>query len=416
MNPRVTQSFIVNDFNVNLKSRMNELQKTQNKLASGYRINLPSDDPVGTILYMDYEHRLKEVQTYQRIIEDGKARLNMIDSSLESATTIIQRLRELAIQGANGTYTKEDREKMAVEVDQLLRELLNIANMYYKDTPLFGGTTISDKPFKPQFKVDENTGIEYLENVRYMGNNQARILEVDRGERVDVTPPGNQIFWAENMEIYSTLNVSGYVAQKDSKILVDGVEIAINAGDNLEVIANKINDAGLAVKASIQTQEGQSYFALETTSPHQISLLDLDGGTVLQDLGIIDHGMYPPNNYSPAARVFTGSVFDVMINFRKALLSDNVFQIGGRAVVGIDNSLGNLLKYRAHMGAVTARLDNIFNRLTSDNVYLEDAKQNTIGTDIAKAMMDLKALEFSHDVALNVGARILPRTLLDFLR
>ncbi|MGC8765475.1 MAG: flagellar hook-associated protein 3 [Brevinematia bacterium] len=416
MNPRVTQSFIVNDFNANLKSRMNELQKTQNKLASGYKINLPSDDPVGTILFMDYESRLKEISTYQRIVENAQSKLNLIDSSLESATNILQRLRELAIQGANGTYTKEDREKMAVEVDQLLRELVQIANMYYKDTPLFGGTTVGGEPFKVHLKVDEQTGIEFLEGVRYFGNNQAGILEVDRGEKVDVTPPGNQIFWADNMEIYSTLNVSGYVAERDSKILVDGVEISINAGDNIEAIANKINEAGLAVKASIETKDGQSYFALETTSPHQISLLDLNGGSVLQDLGIIDHGMYPPNNYSAAARVYTGSIFDVMINFRKALLNDNVFQIGGTAVMGVDNSLGNLLKYRAHVGSVYARLENIYNRLSSDNVYLEEAKQNTIATDIAKAITDLKMLEFSHDVALNVGARILPKTLLDFLR
>jgi|YelNatPaOPRAMG01_1025707.scaffolds.fasta_scaffold00695_4 flagellar hook-associated protein 3 FlgL len=416
MMPRVTQPFIVNDFNVNLKRRMQELQKTQHNLASGFRINLPSDDPVGTIIFMDYDSRIKEINTYERIIENATSKLKLIDSSLDSATTILQRLRELAIQGANGTYTKEDRQKMAVEVDQLLRELLQIANSYYKDLPLFGGTTISGAPFKPHFKVDEQTGIEFLEDVRYIGNNQAQILEVERGEKVDITPPGNQIFWAENMEIYSTLNVSGYVADRDSKIVIDGVEISIHAGDNIEIIADKINQAGLAVKASIQTVEGQSYFALETTSPHQISLMDINGGTVLRDLGIIDHGMYPPNNYSPAAKVYTGSIFDVMINFRKALLNDDVFQIGGRAVIGLDNSIGNLLKYRAHVGAVNIRLDKIYERLTSDYVYTEEAKQNTIATDIAKATMDLKSLEFSHDVALNVGARILPRTLLDFLR
>lgn len=416
MMPRVTQSFIVNDFNANLKRRMSEIQNVQKNLATGYRINLPSDDPVGTITFMDYDSRIKEITTYQKIIENATSKLNLIDSSLDSATTILHRLREIAIQGANGTYTIEDRQKMALEVDQLLRELLQIANSYYKDTALFGGTMVSEAPFKAHYKVDPETGVEFLENVRYIGNNQTQILEVERNEKVEISPPGNQIFWAENMEIYSTLNVSGYVADRDSKILVDGVEISINAGDNLEVIANKINNAGLAVKASIQTKDGQSYFAIETTSPHQISLMDLDGGSVLQDLGIIDHGMYPPNNYSPAARIYTGSIFDVMINFRKALLKDDIFQIGGRAIIGLDNSIGNLLNYRAHIGAITTRLKNISDRLSGDYVYVEEAKQNSIATDIAKAITDMKMLEFSHDVALNVGARILPRTLLDFLR
>lgn len=105
-----------------------------------------------------------------------------------------------------------------------------------------------------------------------------------------------------------------------------------------------------------------------------------------------------------------------MIQFRKSLQSDNIFQIGGTAIGQIDSSLGNILKFRAHMGAVSQRLDAINDRFGSDVVYLTDAKDKSIGTDISSTMMEMKMLEFSHDVALNIGARILPRTLLDFLR
>ena len=413
---RVTQGYIANDFNTNLHTRQAELQKTQNQLASGYRVNLPSEDPVAAIQYMDFDSRLKEIDTYKNIVGTAKNRLDLMDSSLDSVTSVVQRLRELAVQGANGILSKDERQNMAVEVDQLLRELLNTANSYYKDTAVFGGTMVSEPPFKTQTRKDPVTGIDFVENVRYIGNNQAQMLEVDRGEKVEVSQPGNQIFWADNMEIYSTLSVSGYTAPRDSKILVDGQEVQIRTGDNLEMIAQKINKSGAAVQATIETKNGQSYFAIETTSPHQVSLMDTEGGSVLQDLGVIDHGMNSPNNYSPAARVYTGSIFDSMIRFRKALQKDDVFQIGGTALAGIDNSLANILKYRAHMGALSARLETIQDRFGSDEVYVTEAKQNSIGTDIAKAMTDMKMLEFSHDVALNVGARLLPRTLLDFLR
>lgn len=413
---RVTQGFIVNDFNNNLHSRQDELQKTQKQLASGYRVNLPSEDPVAAVNYMDFQSRLREVEIYRTIVDNAKSKLNIADSAMESVTGIIQRLRELAVQGANGTYTKEERQNMAMEVDQLLRELATIANTSYKGNPLFGGTTMDANPFKAQFRVDEKTGVEYLENVRYTGNNQTLQSEVEKGERVDVAHPGNQLFWADNMEIYSTLNVAGYTAATDSKINIDGTDIDIKAGDNLEVIANKINNGGLSVKASVETRNGASYFLIESTSPHQIGLYDSDGGSVLQDLGLVDHGMNPPNNYSSAARVYTGSIFEVMINFRKALVKDDTFQIGGSALMAADNSLANVLNYRARIGSVSQRLDAITERYLSDEVYLTEAKDNAIGTDIPKAMTQLKMLEFSHDVALNVGARILPRTLLDFLR
>ncbi len=413
---RITQGYMVNDFNSNLNARESDLQNVQKQLSSGYRVNLPSEDPVAAINYMDYDSRLKEIGTYKNIVNTMKSKIDLTDSALDNATSIIQRLRELAVQGANGTYTKEDRTNMATEVDQLLRELLQIANSNYKGNALFGGTMTDETPFKANIQMNRETGQEFLEDVRYIGNNQTQISEVDRGEKVEVTQPGNQVFWADNMTINSTLSVSGYTAPSDSKILVDGVEVAINAGDNLDVIANKINHSGAAVSATIMTENGASYFTLESTSPHQISLMDYEGSSVLQDLGMVDHGMYPPYNYSPAARVYTGSIFDVMIGFRKSLQKDDTFQIGGTALAGIDNSLSNILKFRAHIGSVSQRLDTITERFMSDETYLTDAKQNSIGTDIAKAMMELKMFEFSHDIALNIGARILPKTLLDFLR
>lgn len=413
---RVTQGYMVNDFTSNLQNRDAELQKVQNQLSSGYRVNLPSEDPVAAINYMDFDSRLKEIGVYKNSIESAKSKIDLTDSTLDSVTQIIHRVRELAVQGANGVYTKEERQNMAVEVDQMARELMHLANSSYKGNALFGGTMTDGEPFKGNIQMDSETGMEFLEGVQYNGNNQTQLSEVERGERVDVTQPGNQVFWADNMEIYSTVNTSGYTAAGDSKITVDGQEIEIKAGDNLEVIANKINNSGAAVKATISTQNGTSYFAIETTSPHQISLQDAGGGNVLQDLGIIDHGMNPPNNYSSASKVYSGSIFDVMVKFRKSLLADNIFQIGGTAIQGIDNSLDNVLKFRAHIGSVSQRLETITDRYMSDEVYLSDAKQNSIGTDMAKAMMEMKMLEFSHDVALNIGGRILPRTLLDFLR
>lgn len=413
---RVTQGFMVNDFNSSLHSRQAELQNVERQLATGYRVNLPSDDPVASIRYMDYDSRLKEIGVYQGIVDNAKSRLNITDSALESVTSVMQRLRELAVQAANGTYTQDERMKMAVEVDQLTRELASLANSNFKGNALFGGTMVDETPFKTQLRTDPETGIEFLEGVSYIGNNQTQIAEVERGVRIEVNQPGNQVFWADNMELYTTLSVSGYSAPADSKIVVDGIEIQIRAGDNLEVVANKINNSGAAVKASIQTRGEQSYFALETTSPHQISLLDSEGGSVLKDLGIIEPGMQPPANYAASARVYTGSVFDAMINFRKALQSDDVLKIGGAALQGIDLSLSNVLKFRANLGAVSQRLDTISDRYLSDVTYITEAKDNAIGTDIPKAMTQMKMLEFSHDVALNIGGRILPKTLLDFLR
>lgn len=413
---RVTQGFMVHDFNKNLRDRETEMQKVQNQLASGYKIQLPSDDPVGTINYMDYDTRLKEMKTYTRIAEDQGSKLNLIDAKLNSVTQLAQRMRDLAVQGANGIYSAEDRRNMAVEVDQLMREMISVANSQYKGESLFGGTRNSQPPFVANIQVDPKTGVDFVQGVRYLGNNQSQIAEVDNGQRVVTNRPGNQIFWADNMEMHATLPSTGYVASRDSKIFIDGVAVSIRRGDNLDVISDKINHSGTAVRASVVTENGTSFFNLETTSPHQLSLMDAEGGTVLSDIGLTERGINPPDNYAPTAKVYTGSIFDVMVKFRKSLLEGNTFKIGGTSLNGIDMTLGNINKIRTRLGAVSERLDALRKRFSSEEIYITEARDNEIGTDIPEATMRMKMLEFSHNVALSVGARLMPKTLLDFLR
>jgi flagellar hook-associated protein 3 FlgL len=413
---RVSQQSYVNEFLNNAQVRERDMQKVQNRLSSGNRVSLPSQDPVATINYMDYDSRLKEIDVYGSIIMNMDAKLNLTDSVLGSATEAMQRLRELAVQMGNGVYSKQEREIVALEVDQLTRELLSLANSYYKDKPLFGGTTIEPEPFKAFYRTDPNTGVSFLEEVRYVGNHQSQIVEVERGETIDIIPSGNQIFWADDMVIYPTTPATGYTAPSDSRIVVDGQEIQIRRGDSIEIIADKINNSGAAVRASIFTEGNESFFTMQSTRPHQITLMDMDGGRVLEELGLIDAGMYPPFNYSPSARVYSGSIFDVMVDFRKALMEDDIYRIGGTALARMDMAMSNMMNHRAQMGAVSARINTIMERFLSDKVYISDIRQKSIGTDIAQSVMDMKLLEFAHDVALNVGARLMPKSLLDFLR
>lgn len=413
---RVTQQSIINDFTNNTMRRESELQDVQNQLSSGYRVNRASDDPVATINYMDFDSRLTEIDTYSSIIGVMQNKSNLIDSQLDEVTNLLQRARELSVQMSNGTYGAEERRNAAMEIDQIARQVLLASNSYYKDTALFGGTASTQPPFVGSYNTDPESGMEILTGVRYLGNNQAQIVEIDRNETVVMAQPGNQIFWANNMTIIPTTPVEGYTAPTDSTIIVDGKKIDIAAGDNLEVIAGKINAAGLAVRASVETENQQSIFMLETTSPHQITLMDSNGGTVLSDLGLIDSNMASPYNYSPSAKVYTGSVFDVLIEFRDALLDNDQFAIGGRTLGGLDQSIGNVLKYRAHMGAVNQRMQSMLERYLADESYYTDAKQTAVGTDITRAMMEMKMLEFAHEVALNIGARVMPKTLLDFMR
>jgi flagellar hook-associated protein 3 FlgL len=157
---------------------------------------------------------------------------------------------------------------------------------------------------------------------------------------------------------------------------------------------------------------------LETTLPHQIWAEDLHGGTVLQDLGILaPGGNRPPLNVSPTARVFGGSIFDMVINLRNALLEGATEKVGGSGLRGLEDSITNLAGVLGGIGARDARLDTVAKRLSYQQPELVRFDSQERDLDMADAITQLKTLEYTHESALAATARVMNRPkLLDFLR
>jgi flagellar hook-associated protein 3 FlgL len=195
------------------------------------------------------------------------------------------------------------------------------------------------------------------------------------------------------------------------------VAIEVRAGDTLPVIVQKINDAHIAVHASIDNTRGNNQLVLETTDVHQLWVEDIQGGTVMQDLGIIAQGSnQPPKNWSATARVDGGSMFDQAIALRNAMLNNEVEKLGSLHLGNIDRAVRHLARYRGEVGALASRLDGVRKRLATDEVNMTDILSRTEDVDMAGAITELRMLEQVEKAAMQVGARIIPPTLLDFLR
>ncbi len=414
---RVTPGYMQNDFLYNIKNQAETMQKKQTELSSGLKVNLPSDDPANMINYMKWESGKQDIAKFNNIIGSYKNKMNIVDGHLGSMGDSLHRARELVVQAANGTYTKEDRVAMSTEIDQIIRQLVADANSEYKGNPLFGGTSTRTQPYRITENVDPSSNTPLVSTVTYFGNAQERVMDIGKNDRITSALPGTSIFETTTTTINGNRDVSGYVASQDSRILIEGVEIPILTGDNLETIAQKINNTELSVKATIETNgDGISNFRLTSISARQPWLQDISGGTVLQDLGIIDAGTEGPRNYSTEALVQKESIFDTLINVKDQLLEDDVLALGGASLGQIDQSFSNVLRYRTYTGAVTERLEKTYARNETEALYLADSAANAINTDFTKSVTELKMAEFAHQTALNIGGRIMPTTLMDFLR
>jgi flagellar hook-associated protein 3 FlgL len=418
---RVTNQMINNTMTYNLSRHAREMDKLQNSLATGKQIDTPRENPIAATNQMLYQSRLSEVDQYGKNIDEAKSFLDTSDGALQSITHIFQRIRVLAVQGAHGIYTGfERKEAAATEINQLLEELVATANM--KDAAgrsLFGGfktgTQESPNPFVPIYQTltAGNQG-QAMTGVEYRGDIGGLTREVSRGEYMNINAVGNKAFWATNQVLTSNKDATAYSSATNQAIKIDGVEINVSAGDNVDLIIDKINNSGVSVRAS---KGGRNNMILESTTPHQIWLEDSGSGRVFKDLGLVNTEFpNPPNNIDPTVTVDGMSVFEMVIQLRDDLVRGDLELVGGRDLGLIDMGLENVLKHLADIGSKQSRVDSLAHRSETEKANVTEMLAKTEGIDYAESIMNFKWLESVHQYALGVGARAIRQTLMDFLR
>ena len=407
----------MNDTDVQSRLRIQEfkLNKANNQLGSQRRIQELRDDPIAAghlVRYQSFEGRIKQFEANaQTLTERFTVREGYINDSLQ----IMHRIRELAVQGAHGTYTAEDLHNMAGEVDQLLREIIQNANAVDQDgNALFAGTNTKATAFEVEMGNVEGSGVPMIAQVVYNGNVGTNNVEVDEGQYLEVNNSGNRTFWAEAQMLTSGRDATQWQAQEDGIISVDGKEISVSRGDNVYALISKINNSDAAVKASLDPLTQGIH--LQTTDARQLWLSDVRG-TVLTDLGVISGvEQRPPYNAANSARVSGGSLFDSVIALRDAMLRGDQESIGGRVLGSLDAGMSNLVTRLSENGSnyERAMLNVTRNSQTALNVTKMISSEGDL--DFTKAVTDMKMLDYVHQASLSVAGKMYSSTLLNYMR
>ncbi|MBP5752492.1 MAG: flagellar hook-associated protein 3, partial [Treponema sp.] len=379
------------------------------------RITALRDDPIAAGHLVRYQSFLSRVNVFEKNAQTLSDNFQVREGYINQNLQIMQRVRELAVQGANGINTPEDLKNMAVEVDELLKELIQNANAVGPDgNSLFAGTRNNVTAFEISMGDVDGAGEPLITNVAYNGNISINKVEVDENAYLDVDYSGNKIFWAEPQVYMGQRDLSAWQANEDSVIAVDGVEIQINRGDNVYALAAKINDSGVAIKASIDPlSRGLN---LRTTDAHQMWLVD-KSGTVLEDIGMIkDKSQLPPYNVGNSVSVSGGSLFDTVIALRDAMYRGDNESIGGRVLGTIDEGMNNLTARLAKSGSDYERAQNNIQRQSLNNLNVTQLVSREGDIDMSEAITDLKMLDYVHQATLSNAGRMYSSTLLDYMR
>jgi flagellar hook-associated protein 3 FlgL len=184
MSSRISTSAIHSAAVAQIMKQQAQLSRAQNQVASGHRVEKPSDDPIAATRILDLERSQAELEQYQRNADMLTNRLSIGEQSMADVENVLVRVRELVIEANNGTMDSIARTSIATEIRSRTQELMDIANR--RDASgeyLFSGYSTGTVPF--------TRGVA---GVTYNADQGVRQLQIGPNQKIADGFPGSQVF------------------------------------------------------------------------------------------------------------------------------------------------------------------------------------------------------------------------------
>nr|WP_301178513.1 flagellin [Aeromonas hydrophila] len=271
----------------NLMNTTKSLDTSYTRLASGLRINSAKDDAAGLQISNRLTSQINGLDQGNRNANDGISLAQTAEGAMDEVTGMLQRMRTLAQQSANGSNSAKDREALQKEVDQLGSEINRIS----KDTT-FAGTKLLDGSFAGSFQVgaDANQTIGFslsqTDGFSISGIAAAATATVDVGTVIGTAIAVNTIFVnggsAGGISISSQSGAQAVLAAADAMLgVVDGKRAELGAVQNRldSTIRNQANIAENVSAARSRIRDAD--FATETANMTKQNILQQAASSVL---------------------------------------------------------------------------------------------------------------------------------------
>jgi len=394
---RISTTYLFRQGVAAIRQGQSALAKTQEQVASGHRITRPADDPAAAARLLGLDRTLASTRQYLGNADRAASRLALEDSTLDHVGNLLQRVRELAVQGNNDVLTGTDRQALAQELQQRLGELLGLANSRDGNGEfLFAGTATATEPFA-------RAGAQFV----YRGDQGARALEVSSGYRVAVGDPGSDVFQA-----IRNGNGTFSTAAKST-----------NTGDG-------VIGSGTVVGTFVPDT-----YTVRFTAPNAYTVEDGSGaavtsGTFTSGNAIAFNGAQITITGSPAA----GDTFTVASSVNQDLfttvqnLATTLQSSGGnpadrglfhsamnRSLVDIDQAMAKVLSVRAGVGSRSNAIENQQAVGRDFEVQLQTTISAVRDVDMAQALSRLERERLTLEAAQRSFAAVQRLSLFNFL-
>jgi flagellar hook-associated protein 3 FlgL len=167
------------------------------QLASGRRVNNPSDDPAAAAIVVQNHAESSTDDQYLRSASSLQSQLQTADSALSSVVSSLDRAISLGVQGSNGTLSDADRNAAVGELQGIQSQLISLANLTYQGQYVFAGTATTVQPFQADSTQPSA--------VRYNGNDNTNSIEIGDGYNLQTNVPGSKLFTAPGKDMFNSI-------------------------------------------------------------------------------------------------------------------------------------------------------------------------------------------------------------------
>jgi len=387
-----TLNNIYNNVGFALRLHTNAMAKLQEQASTGSRINRISDDPTAAYRVLGLNTNEKSLGNYINNLSEVVSILELSSTIFENITSGFVETQKRITQITSGIYDEAARERTAEGIDDILEQVVSLANTKHMDQYLFGGTNTGSAPYT----VERTSG--KITRVTYQGSLENRDIEVAPGVESSAFYIGDNIFRSNDRSAPVFIGDTGAKAGTGTSSVRSGVWLTVRDNGGYEL---SIDDGATWVAA------GGTNTAVTNSLTGQVLYVDTTGITSTGvDLVSI------PGTYD---------IFNTLIIIRDVLENEKGFSDAQvrEQLKNLPSSLEEtsklMVQAQVSIGSKVGFLDDLKHSLKDLQYDTEDEATRLQEADIAQIAIDLSRREVLYQMSLAVAAKLMSMSLLDFI-
>jgi flagellin len=396
------------------------MQKSLEKLSSGFRINRAGDDAAGLAISEKMRGQIRGLEMASKNAQDGISLIQTAEGALNETHSILQRMRELAVQSGSDTNTATDRSEIQKEIDQLAQELARIGN-----TTEFNTQKLLNGTFTGTFQIGANENQSLSLQINDMRgfalgvvggvNYTATATLSDTNATQDIADGIYTVKKNDSTGKYELINSSGQAVATSA----DGKAYTAATGDDVYTFADAVTSGTVTI----------DYANSKATGTATVTNKGLEAGTYTYDF--TNKELKDSNGQVIATssddKTFIDAAGNTLFTLGAAVTANTTFEVKGidvssqqaanSAITTINKAVEKVSAERSKLGAYQNRIEHTINNLGTASENLTAAESRIRDVDMAKEMMEFTKQNILNQAAtaMLAQANMLPQSVLKLL-